>query len=244
MIVCGINPVREALRAGRVDLVRASEQGSSRVRELVREAEAEGVTVHWVSAAELDQESVGTVHQGIVARVCPSVKYSVADLVREASTPPLFLVLDGIEDPQNVGAVLRTAEASGVDGVVRQQRRAAPLGAAVAKTSAGALAHVKIASVVNITRALDELRAAGIWTVGLVQVASSKYDEVDFSLPTALVLGSEGRGLRRLVRERCDWLVSIPMNGQIDSLNVSVAAGVALYEAVRQRRSKRSKDEL
>ena len=239
MIVCGVNPVREALRAGRIDLVRASEQGSSRVRELAREAEAGGVTVHWVSAAELDHESAGAVHQGIVARVYPLVKYSIADLIREASTPPLFLVLDGIEDPQNVGAVLRTAEAAGVDGVVRQQRRAAPLGATVAKTSAGALAHVKIASVVNITRVLDELRAAGIWTVGLVQAASYKYDEVDFNLPTALVLGSEGRGLRRLVRERCDWLVSIPMNGQIDSLNVSVAAGVALYEAVRQRCSKR-----
>ena len=239
MIVCGINPVREALRAGRIDLVRASEQGSSRVRELAREAEAGGVTVHWVSAAELDHESAGAVHQGIVARVYPLVKYSVADLIREASTPSFFLVLDGIEDPQNVGAVLRTAEAAGVDGVVRQQRRAAPLGAAVAKTSAGALAHVKIASVVNITRVLDEFRAAGIWTVGLVQAASYKYDEVDFNLPTALVLGSEGRGLRRLVRERCDWLVSIPMNGQIDSLNVSVAAGVALYEAVRQRCSKR-----
>lgn len=239
MIVCGVNPVREALRAGRIDLVRASEQGSSRVRELAREAEAGGVTVHWVSAAELDHESAGAVHQGIVARVYPLVKYSIADLIREASTPPLFLVLDGIEDPQNVGAVLRTAEGAGVDGVVRQQRRAAPLGATVAKTSAGALAHVKIASVVNITRVLDELRAAGIWTVGLVQAASYKYDEVDFNLPTALVLGSEGRGLRRLVRERCDWLVSIPMNGQIDSLNVSVAAGVALYEAVRQRCSKR-----
>ena len=239
MIVCGINPVREALRAGRIDLVRASEQGSSRVRELAREAEAGGVIVHWVSAAELDHESAGAVHQGIVARVYPLVKYSVADLIREASTPPFFLVLDGIEDPQNVGAVLRTAEAAGVDGVVRQQRRAAPLGAVVAKASAGALAHVKIASVVNITRVLDELRAAGIWTVGLVQAASCKYDEVDFSLPTALVLGSEGRGLRRLVRERCDWLVSIPMNGKIDSLNVSVAAGVALYEAVRQRCSKR-----
>lgn len=239
MIVCGINPVREALRAGRIDLVRASEQGSSRVRELAREAEAGEVTVHWVSAAELDHESAGAVHQGIVARVYPLVKYSIADLIREASTPPFFLVLDGIEDPQNVGAVLRTAEAAGVDGVVRQQRRAAPLGAVVAKTSAGALAHVKIASVVNITRVLDELRAAGIWTVGLVQAASYKYDEVDFNLPTALVLGSEGRGLRRLVRERCDWLVSIPMNGKIDSLNVSVAAGVALYEAVRQRCSKR-----
>ena len=135
------------------------------------------------------------------------------------------MVLDGIEDPHNVGAILRTVDAAGGDGVVRQSRHAAPLGGAAAKASAGAVAHVKIAEVVNIARALEELKEAGVWTVGLAGDAPKRYDEIDFTLPTALVVGAEGAGLRRLVRERCDWLVSIPMRGHVQSLNVSVAAG-------------------
>jgi 23S rRNA (guanosine2251-2'-O)-methyltransferase len=122
-----------------------------------------------------------------------------------------------------------------VDGVVRQTRRAAPLEGAAAKASAGAVAHVKVADVVNIARAVDALKAAGVWTVGLAGDGPRRYDEVDYTLPTALVLGAEGTGLRRLVREQCDWLVSIPMAGHVESLNVSVAAGVVLFEAVRQR---------
>ena len=126
-------------------------------------------------------------------------------------------------------------DAAGADGVVRQSRHAARLDGAAAKASAGAVAHVKVAEVVNIARALEELKDAGVWTVGLAGDAPKRYDEVDFTLPTALVVGAEGTGLRRLVRERCDWLVSIPMRGQSKSLNVSVAAGIALFEAVRQR---------
>jgi 23S rRNA (guanosine2251-2'-O)-methyltransferase len=145
------------------------------------------------------------------------------------------VVLDGIEDPRNLGAILRTADAAGVDGVVRQSRRAAPLDGIAAKTSAGAVAHVKVAEVVNIARALDELKEAGLWIVGLAGDAPTRYDEVDFTVPTALVLGAEGVGLRRLVRERCDWLVTIPMRGHVESLNVAVAAGVALFEVARQR---------
>ena len=147
----------------------------------------------------------------------------------------MLLVLDGIEDPQNLGAILRAAEAAAVDGVIRQTRRAAPLGR-VAKTSAGALTHVRLASVVNIARTVAELKAAGIWTVGLEAAGDDLFGSVDLTLPTALVLGSEGRGLRRLVRERCDRVVSIPMLGRVNSLNVAVAAGVVLFEAVRQRR--------
>src|SRR5207245_1875316 len=128
-------------------------------------------------------------------------------------------------------------DAAGADGVVRQSRRAAPLGGAAAKTSAGAVSHVKIAEVVNIARALEELKAAGVWTIGLAGDAPKAYDSVDFTLPTAIVVGAEGSGLRRLVRERCDWLVSIPMSGHVASLNVSVAAAVALFEVVRQRRN-------
>jgi 23S rRNA (guanosine2251-2'-O)-methyltransferase len=144
-------------------------------------------------------------------------------------------VLDGIEDPHNVGAVLRTVDAAGAHGVVRQARHAASLDGIVAKASAGALSHVRIATVVNIARAIEDLKEAGVWTIGLAGEAAERYDTPDLTLPTALVLGAEGSGLRRLVRDRCDRLVSIPMAGAVQSLNVSVAAGVMLFEAERQR---------
>ena len=150
-------------------------------------------------------------------------------------------MLDGIEDPHNVGAILRTVDAAGADGVIRQSRHAASLDGAAAKASAGAMSHVKVADVVNIARALEELKSAGVWTVGLAGDATKPYDEVDLTLPTALVVGAEGTGLRRLVRERCDWLVSLPMAGHVQSLNVSVATGIALFEAVRQRRAQRAR---
>src|SRR5262249_37490741 len=143
------------------------------------------------------------------------------------------------EDPHNVGAILRTADAAGCDGVVRQSRHAARLDGAAAKASAGAVAHVKVAEVVNIARALEDLKAVGVWTVGLAGDAPMSYTNVDLTVPTALVVGAEGAGLRRLVRERCDVLAAIPMGGHVQSLNVSVAAGIALFEAVRQRRLKR-----
>jgi 23S rRNA (guanosine2251-2'-O)-methyltransferase len=161
---------------------------------------------------------------------------SIQDLVNGATTAPLILVLDGVEDPHNFGAILRSVDAAGADGVVRQTRHAAPIGGATAKASAGALSHVRIAEVVNIARALEALKEAGVWTVGLADDAQVPYDAVDLTMPTALVLGAEGNGLRRLVRQRCDWLVSIPMAGHVQSLNVSVAAGIVLFEAVRQRR--------
>jgi 23S rRNA (guanosine2251-2'-O)-methyltransferase len=148
---------------------------------------------------------------------------------------PLLVVLDGVEDPHNVGAIIRSIHAAGGTGLVRQTRHAAPLGGATAKASAGAVEHVPVADVVNIARALDELKEAGVWTVGLDAEAKVRYDTVDLTLPTAVVVGAEGSGLRRLVRERCDTLVSIPMRGHVGSLNVSVAAAIVLFEAVRQR---------
>ena len=163
--------------------------------------------------------------------------YELDDLIADAQAAPpaLIVVLDGIEDPHNFGAILRSADAAGAHGVVRQTRHSAPLGGATGKASAGALAHVKIADVVNIARALEELKESGIWTIGLAGDAPQTYDKMDLKLPIAVVLGAEGAGLRRLVRERCDFLAKIPMLGRVDSLNVSVAAGVVLYEAVRQR---------
>jgi len=238
MLIYGINPVLEALRAGRVEQLRVSERATGRVAELAQAAERDGVAVRRVSVVDLDRAVGGARHrhQGVVAELQKSDAVEVRDLIAGAKGAPLIVVLDGIEDPHNVGAILRTVDAAGADGIVRQLRHAAPLGGAAAKASAGAVSHVKVAEVVNVARALEELKEAGVWTVGLAGDAAKHYDEIDLTLPTALVLGAEGTGLRRLVRERCDWLVSIPMLGHVQSVNVSVAAGIALFEAVRQRK--------
>jgi 23S rRNA (guanosine2251-2'-O)-methyltransferase len=237
MTIYGINPVLEALRAGSVIELQVSERSGGRVAEVVAVADRAGVRVVRVSSADLNRAARGGVHQGVIAEIRDAELYDISDLVDGAKGAPLIVVLDGIEDPQNVGAILRTVDAAGGDGVVRQSRHAARLDGAAAKASAGAVSRVKVADVVNIARALEDLKEAGVWTVGLAGDSPKHYDQVDFTLPTALVLGAEGAGLRRLVRERCDWLVSIPMQGHVQSLNVSVAAGVALFEAVRQRSS-------
>ncbi len=237
MIVYGINPVREAIKAGRAIAVKVARRADARLEDVLALAAERRVRVERVEADVLQRDSRGGVHQGILAEVKAAQSYEVADLVLGASGPPLICVLDGIEDPHNVGAILRTVDAAGAHGVIRQTRRAAALDAVAAKASAGAVSHVPIADVVNIARAIGELKALGVWTVGLAGEAPQTYDTVDWTMPAAIVLGSEGSGLRRLVRESCDFLVSIPMAGQIESLNVSVAAGVVLFEAARQRRS-------
>jgi 23S rRNA (guanosine2251-2'-O)-methyltransferase len=236
VIIYGINPVLEALRAGRVRTVRVADRGGERMRDLLALAADRGVRVERVPADQIDRQARGGVHQGVVAEVESSAAHSVEDLVRGAQGTPLIVVLDGIEDPHNLGAIVRTADAAGVDGVVVQSRRSAALDGVAVKASAGALAHVKIAEVVNIARAIEELKELGVWTVGLAGEATTTYDAIDFTLPSAVVLGAEGAGLRRLVRERCDHLAAIPMLGHVGSLNVSVAAGITLFEAARQRR--------
>jgi 23S rRNA (guanosine2251-2'-O)-methyltransferase len=236
MIVYGINPVLEALRAGRVKALRIGPRDDDRMRELLAFASTHGISPERVSNDVLSRQARGGVHQGVVADVDDASRHDVADLVRGSRGVPLILVLDGIEDPHNLGAILRSADATGVDGVVIQARRSAARSGAAAKASAGAVAHVKIAEVVNIARALEELKDLGVWTVGLAGEAATTYDAIDFSAPTAIVLGAEGQGLRRLVRDKCDLMASIPMHGHVGSINVSVAAGVVLFEAVRQRR--------
>jgi 23S rRNA (guanosine2251-2'-O)-methyltransferase len=240
VIVYGINPVLEALRAGRVKELRVADRGGDRLRELLSLAREQHVAVNRLPPDVLTRQAKGGVHQGVIADVTEIENYSVEELVRGAAAAPLIVVLDGIEDPHNLGAILRTADAAGVDGVVMQTRRSAALGGAAAKASAGAVSHVKIAEVVNIARAIEELKDAGVWSVGLAGEADASYDAIDFTVPSAIVLGAEGTGLRRLVRERCDFLASIPMLGHVGSLNVSVAAGVTLFEAVRQRRRLRA----
>lgn len=238
MIIYGINPVLEALRAGRVKELRVGERADDRLKQLLALASECGVRVRHVPADALERESRRGVHQGVVAEVEQAADYSVEEIVQGAPGAALVVVLDGVEDPHNLGAILRTADAAGVDGVVVQSRRSAARDGAAAKASAGAVAHVKIAEVVNIARAIEALKDAGVWTVGLAGDAPDSYDAIDYTLPTAVVLGAEGAGLRRLVRERCDRLASIPMRGHVASLNVSVAAGIVLFEAVRQRTGK------
>ena len=152
--------------------------------------------------------------------------------------------MDGVEDPHNVGAILRTADAVGATAVVRQERHAAALGPAAARASAGALAHVRIVDVVNVARAIETLKSLGVWVVGMDAEGAQPYDRIDFRPPTALVVGAEGEGLRRLVREHCDFIAALPMRGHVSSLNVSVATGVVLYEALRQRSDAQAEPEI
>jgi len=235
VIIYGINPVLEALRAGRVKALRVGERADDRLKQLLALAAERGVPVRRVPADALERESRRGVHQGVVAEIEKAAGSSIDEIVGGASGPPLIVVVDGVEDPHNLGAILRTADAAGADGVIVQSRRSAALDGVAAKASAGAVAHVKIAEVVNIARAIEELKEAGVWTIGLAGEGADAYDTIDYTLPTAVVVGAEGAGMRRLVRERCDRLASIPMRGQVSSLNVSVAAGIVLFEAVRQR---------
>jgi 23S rRNA (guanosine2251-2'-O)-methyltransferase len=236
-LIYGINPVTEALKSRRVSRVVHERGAGPRVDEIVRRAHALRIAIETVDRRALDKITRGGLHQGVAAELQSLPAYTLEELVAGAEGPALIVVLDGIEDPQNVGAILRSAEAAGATGLVRQARHAAPLEGAAARASAGAVHHVRIATVVNIARAVEELKARNVWAVGLAGDAPEMYDDVDYRQPTAFVLGAEGTGLRRLVRESCDRLVAIPMAGEMSSLNVSVSAGIALFEAVRQRRS-------
>jgi 23S rRNA (guanosine2251-2'-O)-methyltransferase len=240
VIVYGINAVTEALRAGRVRQIRVAGRDDERLRRLLDDAAARGVSVARVPREVLEREARGASHQGVMADVTGLPAATLEDLARAEEGPPLVVILDGVEDPQNVGAILRTVDAAGATGVVRQTRHAAPLDGAAAKASAGAVHHVPVADVVNIARAVGELKELGLWTVGLDAESKTTYYELDLTIPIALVVGAEGYGLRRLVRERCDFVAAIPMAGHVGSLNVSAATAIVLFEAVRQRRVKGS----
>jgi 23S rRNA (guanosine2251-2'-O)-methyltransferase len=238
MVIYGINPVLEAIKARRAKEIWVAQRADDRLQKLLEEAARSSVRVRFVTRDELDQAAKRGAHQGVVADVERRTEATLEDLAAATDGPPLIVVLDEVEDPQNVGAILRTVDACGGSGVVRQTRRAAPLDGAAAKASAGAVNHVAVADVVNIARSLEDLKKAGVWTVGLDAGAKMAYYEWDLTLPTAIVVGAEGHGLRRLVRERCDQVVGIPMLGHVGSLNVSVATAVVLYEALRQRRNR------
>jgi len=239
-LICGINPVLEALAAGtrhfdRLLIVKGLR--NRRVSEAIRRATQLGIPLRFETRETIDRRSGGIPHQGIIAVVSAKAALSLDTLLESTRTPALLVVLDGVEDPRNLGAILRTAEAAGVDGVVLPERHSAGLSETVARASAGALEHVRVARVGNLVQALTALKTRGVWAIGFDAQGGERWDAVDLCRPVALVLGGEGRGMRRLVREHCDQLVSIPHFGQVSSLNVSVAAGIALYEAIRQRRA-------
>ena len=235
-LIYGIHAVSEALKARRVSRLVHVRGAGSRVDLLISRAHELRIPVETVDRQALERMARGGVHQGVAADLQALAAYTVEELVDQAEGPALLVVLDSIEDPQNVGAILRSVDGAGAHGVIRQARHAAPLDGATAKASAGAVHHVKIATVVNIARAIETLKEKGVWTVGLAGDAPDTYDSLDYTLPTAFVVGAEGEGLRRLVRETCDRLVRIPMGGLVESLNVSVATGIVMFEAERQRR--------
>lgn len=235
----GLHPVEEALRSGsrRFDYVciarERHDQRLGRIIEMCREA---GVKTRPEPREALTRLARTAEHQGVVAVVREREFLGVEDLI-EGPEPRLLLALDGVEDPQNLGALLRTAEAAGVDGVLLTERRSAPLSAVAVKASAGAAEHLRLARVVNMVRALEALKERNIWCVGLDERGSQDYDQYDFASNTVLVLGREGAGLHDLVRRTCDHLLRIPMGGKVASLNVSAAGAVVMFEAARQRRA-------
>jgi len=233
----GINAVKEAIGSRPVDYVLVAEgHHGPRVEEIIQLCRKRSVPVRFAPAVALERAAGTPQHQNVVA-TCAAKAYDDLDTLVHVS-PALLVVLDGVEDPANLGAVARTAVASGADGIIVPERRAARLTPAVARTAAGALEHLKVARVTNLTRALNELKEHNIWVFGFEAAAPKSYLDLDYSASCALVLGGEGHGLHRLVRETCDDRARIPLYGPVESLNVSVAAAVVLYEAARQRHRK------
>src|SRR5271155_4605051 len=238
-ILFGLHPVEEALRSGtrKFDHVCfAQDRHDVRLERLIQACRDAGIKVRLDTRDQLTKLARSEAHQGVVAIVRERQFLDLDDLLQGTKRDRLLLALDGVEDPQNLGALLRTAEGAGVDGVVVTERRSAPLSPVAVKASAGAAEHVKIARVVNLVRTLEELKQRHLWCIGLDERGTMDYDQFDFSLGCVVVLGREGAGLHALVRRTCDPLLRIPMAGRVASLNVSAAGAVVLYEAARQRR--------
>ena len=238
----GIHAVKEALEARRpIDRIAiAKGRQDTRVEEIVQLARKQGVPVRFEDRGQLDRLANSKDHQGVVALAAARAAADLEDILALANSAApgqlgLIVLLDGVEDPHNLGAIIRTALAAGAHGVVLPERRAAGLTDTVARASAGALAHLPVAKVTNLVRTMEELKEAGYWLVGLDEQGEKNYTEVDYTSPVGIVLGSEGQGLHELTRKRCDFVVSLPTTGPVKSLNVSVAAGIVLFEALRQR---------
>src|SRR5215470_17216415 len=241
----GIHAVREALEAGSsVDrIVIAKGRQDSRIEEIVQLARQRNIAVRFEDRGNLDRLANSRDHQGVVAIAAARPPATLEDILERANASKdqrgLIVLLDGVEDPHNLGAIIRTALAAGAHGIVIPERRAAGFTDTVARASAGALAHLAIAKVTNLARTMEELKEAGYWLVGLDENGEKRYTEVDYTSPTGIVMGGEGKGLHELTRKRCDFVVSLPTTGPVKSLNVSVATGVVLFEALRQRHPRR-----
>lgn len=241
-MLTGIHVVKEALEAQRpLDRITiAKGRQDARIEEIVRLARKQGIPVRFEDRGQLDRLANSKDHQGVVALAAARAAATLEDILAIANAghgqKGLVVLLDGVEDPHNLGAIVRTALAGGAHGVVIPERRAAGLTDTVARSSAGALAHLPVAKVTNLARTMEELKEAGYWLVGLDEHAGKVYTEVDYTSPVGIVLGSEGQGLHELTRKRCDFVVSLPTSGPVKSLNVSVAAGIVLFEAIRQRK--------
>lgn len=240
-LVEGRNPVLEALEAGRmIDKLYIARDPDGALRRIAAIAREKGTAVVEVDRRKLDAMSRTRSHQGVIGRL-PAREYAELDDILErcaakpSDTPPLLVICDGVTDPSNLGAIIRSAEAAGADGVITRERRAAGLTAVVSKASAGALEHLPVARVANIATLVERLKKEGFWIFGTAGAATTSLYDADFNLPAAIVVGAEGDGVSRLVLERCDFTVSIPMLGHMSSLNASAAAAVVLFEAVRQR---------
>jgi len=237
----GIHAVREALEAGNTfdRIVIAKGRQDSRIEEIVQLARERSIPIRFEDRGQLDRLANSRDHQGVIAIAAARAPATLEDILASANASKgqhgLIVLLDGVEDPHNLGAIIRTALAAGAHGIVIPERRAAGLTDTVARASAGALAHLPIAKVTNLARTMEELKEAGYWLVGLDENGEKNYTEVDYTSPTGIVMGGEGKGLHELTRKRCDFVVSLPTSGPVKSLNVSVAAGVVLFEALRQR---------
>ncbi|MCQ6563628.1 23S rRNA (guanosine(2251)-2'-O)-methyltransferase RlmB [Paenibacillus mendelii] len=242
--VAGKHPVMEALRSGReINKIWIAEQAQKSLVPILAEAKKAGIIVQVVDKRKLDQMVEGATHQGIVAQAAAYRYFELDELLeraRESGEMPFLILLDEIEDPHNLGSILRTAECTGVHGVVIPKRRSASLTTTVSKTSAGAVEYVPVARVTNLAQTIDKLKEEGIWIAGADVAAEQDVyaSSTNFDMPLAVVIGNESKGIGRLIREKCDFLVKLPMHGQLNSLNASVAAGVLMYEVVRQRRSR------
>ncbi|MBH5320818.1 23S rRNA (guanosine(2251)-2'-O)-methyltransferase RlmB [Paenibacillus sp. GSMTC-2017] len=241
-LIAGKHPVLEALRSGREinKIWIADGAQKSLTLPITAEAKKQGIIVQFVDKRKLDSMVTGVAHQGVIAQAA-AFEYveveEILEIAKKKSEMPFILLLDEIEDPHNLGSILRTAECTGVHGVIIPKRRAAGLTATVLKISAGAAEHVPVARVTNLAQTIEKLKEAGVWIAGTDVSASQDVYKMKFDMPLAVVIGNESKGMGRLIGEKCDFLVKLPMLGQLNSLNASVAAGVLMYEVVRQRRS-------
>ncbi|MBO5872936.1 MAG: 23S rRNA (guanosine(2251)-2'-O)-methyltransferase RlmB [Clostridia bacterium] len=240
-IIAGRNPVLEAIRSGReIDRLLVVHSAGGWAAPIIAKCSEKGILIKEVSAQKLDYLTGGSNHQGVAVMIATQKYYEVSDILsyaEEKGEKPFIIICDEIEDPHNLGAIIRTAEAAGAHGIIIPKRRSASLNVTVAKTSCGALEYMRVARVTNISNEIEALKEKGVWVFG-ADMDGDDYSKTDFDIPCAIVIGNEGKGIGRLVAKNCDAIISLPMKGQINSLNASVAAGILMYAVVKSRGGK------